>query len=199
MAGGPEVGHQPGLFGDPRAPSPGTRARPRCTSARVSLPRSSIRSIMPVAVLIDPAKALSSSIESCPASAAASLLRLLVRVVSSWCGGLSSGRSATRAPIRRIAAAQMMVQKAQGLVLADRRQPQAQLGQLHRQRIQIDAINAGLRHPPPPIGQIRLRSSSRGWSVFAPCAGPSVPPETARYNRRPPPGNAPIPWPGRAR
>ena len=157
-------------FPSPRAPSPGKSSRPhahrpgsRCPDLR-SGPSCRWR-------------CASTRQRRCPPASRAAPLRRRLSLFAS--GGRSvffvadparAGRPP--APDQGIAAAQMVVEKTQGLVLADCRQPQAQLGQFHRQRPQIDAVNAGLRHPPPPIGQFAFVVSSCGGETCSPPTNP---------------------------
>ncbi len=56
----------------------------------------------------------------------------------------------------------MVVQEAQGLAFGHGGQPQAELGQFHRQRVQVHPVDAPLHHPPPPVAQLALLVAGSG-------------------------------------
>src|SRR5205809_409946 len=72
--------------------------------------------------------------------------------------------SQTRA-YERIATAHMMIQEREWAVLRDRRQPERELRQVDCQRVEVDAVDTGLRHAPLPIGKISL-TSCIGWRLL---------------------------------
>src|SRR5258708_25905446 len=59
---------------------------------------------------------------------------------------------------QRIATAQVVIQEREWAVLCDCRQPERELRQVYSQRVEVDAVDAGLRHAPLPIGEIGLTS-----------------------------------------
>ena len=55
-----------------------------------------------------------------------------------------------------VAAAEMVIQEGERPALGRGDQPQRQLGQLHRQRVEIHAVDAPLDHPPAPRCRIAV-------------------------------------------
>ena len=51
----------------------------------------------------------------------------------------------------RVAAAQVVIEKVERLVGGNRGEPEGKFGQLHGQRIQVHAVDAGFNDTPPPI------------------------------------------------
>ena len=66
------------------------------------------------------------------------------------------GKVAGAGTDQRVAAAQMVVEERERAALRRRRQPERELRQIHRQRVEIHTVDATLGDAALPIGQIRL-------------------------------------------
>jgi hypothetical protein len=54
-------------------------------------------------------------------------------------------------PEERVAGTQMVVEERKWAVLRHRHEPKAELGEIHGERVEVDAVDARLGHPPLPI------------------------------------------------
>ena len=50
----------------------------------------------------------------------------------------------------------MMVEERERLAFCHRMQPEGEFRQLHRHRVEVNAVNARFHNAPPPIGEFRL-------------------------------------------
>ena len=69
---------------------------------------------------------------------------------------MERGNLLARQPDQRIAATQRVIQKREGMILGQRRQPQAELAQVHRQRVLVHSVQTPLGDQPPRVQHLIL-------------------------------------------